>query len=118
MRKFNIRNPWQAGLITATGLSVIAFYANLLSQSGNAEWAFLLLFGAVWWLTAMFWANDGFNEESGMMLSEVMDRNVEYLHNRLISLEKELGQLRTQDASVPAQSPRLPRAPVHKSQLV
>lgn len=118
MSKFNIRNPWQAGLVTATVISAVAFYANLLSQSGNAQWAFLLLFGSVWCLTALFWANDGYNEESGQMIAEAMDRNVEYLHNRLVSLEKELVELRTRDARVSDADSRLPRMPVPRSQLV
>jgi hypothetical protein len=118
MRKFNTRNPWQAGLIAATALSAVAFYANLLSQSGNTQWAFLLIFGSVWCLIALFWANDGFIEESGMVLAETMDKNIELLHNRLVSLEKELAKLREQAAAAPAQGLGLPLLPVPKNQLV
>ncbi|HET6564046.1 MAG TPA: hypothetical protein VFG52_01430, partial [Xanthomonadales bacterium] len=76
MRKFNTRNPWQAGLVAATALSAAGFYAHLLNQAGNTEWAFLLLFGSIWCLVAIFWANDDFIEESGLMLAETMDQNV------------------------------------------
>ncbi|HKX57546.1 MAG TPA: hypothetical protein VJN01_15660 [Xanthomonadales bacterium] len=105
MLKFNTRNPWQAGLIAATALSAIAFYANLLSDSGNTQWAFLLVFGSVWCLIALFWANDSFIEESGMVLAETMDKNIELLHNRLVNLERELAKLReqAQAAAPPAQ---------------
>ena len=117
MLKFNTRNPWQAGLIAATALSAVAFYANLLSESGNAQWAFLLVFGSVWCLIALFWANDGFIEESGMVLAETMDENIELLHNRLVCLEKELAQLREQALAAPAHGLSLPRLPVQKNQV-
>lgn len=94
MRKFNTRNPWQAGLVAATALSVMGWLASLLHHSGYPEWSFLLIFGSAWCLMAMFWANDGFNEESGMLLAETMDRNVEFLHQRLVHLEEELATLR------------------------
>jgi hypothetical protein len=118
MRKFNTRNPWQAGLIAATALSAVIFYASLLSQAGNAEWAFLLLFLSVWCLIALFWANDGFNEESGIILAEAMDQNVEHLNNRLVSLEKELRQLRTFEVTDKAQSPQRTRLVITKDRLV
>jgi hypothetical protein len=118
MRKFNTRNPWQAGLYAATALSAVGFYANLLVQSGNTQWAFLLSFSSVWCLIAMSWANDGFIEESGMMLAETLDKNVEYLHSRLVSLEQELVQLRAQGIANPAPDLRLPRLPVPNNQLV
>jgi hypothetical protein len=118
MRRFNSKNPWQAALITATALSAVVFYASLLSQSGHSEWAFLLVFGAIWCLIALFWANDEFIEESGMMLAETLDMNIEMLHNRLVSLEKELAQLRAQGPAVPSDSTRLPRLPVARHMLV
>ena len=118
MLKFNTRNPWQAGLIAATALSAVAFYATLLSESGNTQWAFLLIFGSVWCLIALFWANDGFIEESGMVLAETMDKNIELLHNRLVSLEKELALLREQAVAASAQGLSLPRLPGTNNQLV
>ena len=118
MRKFNTRNPWQAGLIAATALSVVCFYALLLSQAGHSEWAFLLLFASAWCLITLVWANDDFNEESGLLLAETMDHNVQHLNNRLVNLEKELKQLRTFGTVEQARSFRLPRLPVAKDQLV
>jgi hypothetical protein len=118
MRKFNTKKPWQAALITATALCAVGFYAILLSQSGHSEWAFLLVFGATWCLIALFWVNDEFIEESGMLLAEAVDMNIEMLHNRLVSLEKELAQLRAQGPATPTQSTRLPRLPVSKHMLV
>jgi hypothetical protein len=117
MHKFNIRRPWQAGLIAATGLSLAGFYAQLLSQAGHTEWGFMLMFGAIWCLITLFWANDGFIEESGLLLAEAMDQNVENLHNRLVNLEEELLQLRS-PSDGPAQPARLSRLPVAKDQLV
>ncbi len=118
MRRLKTRNPWQAGLIAATALSVVGVYASLLSQAGQQEWAFLVLFVSLWSLLTLFWANDGYNEESGMMLAETIDHNVEHLHNRLVSLEKELKQLRTFGAAEQVRAVRPPRFVVPEDQLV
>ncbi len=130
MRKYNTRKPWQAGLIAATALSLISLFAWQLSQSGHAEWAFMLVFGSVWCLTALFWANDGFNEESGLMLAEAVDENIEHLQKRLLSLEQGLQELQSvvaesgaepgaePGAKPAAESFRLPRTPVARDQWV
>jgi len=104
MRAFNTRRPWQAGLIAATVLSLVSLCAILLSQSGHTEWGFILLFGSIWCLISLFWANDSFNEESGLLLAEVLDENVELLNQRLVSLEQELQQLRGQTEGTPGES--------------
>lgn len=96
MRKFNTCNPWQAGLVAATALSLISVFGWQLSQSGYSEWCFVLLFGSVWCLIAAFWANDGFIEESSLILAEAMDQNVELLQGQLRRLEQELQELRNQ----------------------
>lgn len=118
MRKYNTRKPWQAGLIAATVLSLISIFAWQLNQVGRSEWAFMLLFGSGWCMIALCWANDGFIEESGLMLAEAMDQNIEYLQKRLLSLEQELQQLRRVVTVPAAESFRLPRVPVAKDQWV
>jgi len=118
MRKFNTRRPWQAGLIAATALSLVSLFAWRLHQSGQAEWSFALLFGSVWCLIGAFWANDGFIEESGLMLAEVMDQNVEFLQDQVQRLELELQELREQLAESATESFSLPRVPVVQDQWV
>jgi hypothetical protein len=90
---FNTRHPWRNGLIATTGLSLFAVMASLLWSAGHPEWAFVLLFVAVWLLTSLFWSNDEFNEESGSILARIVDHNFSQMHERLEQLEQELVQL-------------------------
>ena len=90
MIKLKLRNPWREGLIIATGLSALAFASSLLWQAGQAEWGFVLLFGTSWLLISLFLSNDGFNEESGVILARILDDNVDHLHERIRQLEQEL----------------------------
>ena len=88
--KRKLRTPWRDGLIIATGLSALAFAASLLWQSGQAEWGFVLMFGTTWLLISLLLINDGFNEESGLMLARLLDHNVDHLLARVDHLEKAL----------------------------
>ena len=103
MNKLKLRNPWRNGLIIATGLSSLVFASSLLWQAGQAEWGFVLLFGTAWLLISLLLANDGFNEESGVLLARILDDNVDHLHERIHQLEQELatrndgGSSRTQE---------------------
>jgi len=90
MSKLKLRNPWRNGLIIATGLSALVFTSSLLWQAGQAEWGFVLLFGTSWLLISLLLANDGFNEESGVILARILDDNVDHLHERIRHLEQEL----------------------------
>jgi len=90
MNKLKLRSPWRNGLIIATGLSALVFISSLLWQAGHAEWGFVLLFGTLWLLISLLLANDGFNEESGVILARILDHNVDHLHERIRQLEQEL----------------------------
>jgi hypothetical protein len=90
MDTLKLRNPWRNGLIIATGLSALVFAASLLWQAGQAEWGFVLLFGSSWLLISLLLANDGFNEESGVLLARILDDNIDHLHERIRQLEQEL----------------------------
>jgi len=118
MRRFNIQNPWQAGLVTATALSLTTFCAALLDQAGHTEWAFLLLFAATWCLVSLFWANDGFNEESGILLAGMLDENMAYVHERINKLESELGKFSDHPVIQARASDNMRRLPVPKDLLV
>ena len=88
------RRPWRNGLIATTGLSLFTVIATLLWRSGHAEWAFVLIFVAIWLLISVIWSNDDFNEESGTILAHIVDRNFSQMHERLEHLEQELEQVR------------------------
>jgi hypothetical protein len=118
MRRLQKQNPWQAGLITATALSLVTFCAALLNQTGYAEWAFLLMFAAIWCLVSLFWANDSFNEESGFLLAGVMDENMSYVHQRLGQLESELEKMLERPVNPSMHNDTVRRLPVPKDQLV
>jgi len=90
MNKLKLRNTWRNGLIIATGLSALVFISSLLWQGGHAEWGFVLVFGASWLLISLLLANDGFNEESGVILARILDDNVDHLLERIRQLEQEL----------------------------
>jgi len=118
MRRFNTQNSWQAGLIAATALSLMTFCAALLDQAGHTEWAFLLLFAVTWCLVSLFWANDVFNEESGILLAGVLDENMAYVHERLNRLESELGKISDHPVIQASASDNVRRLPVPRDQLV
>jgi hypothetical protein len=88
--KRKLRTPWHDGLIIATGLNAVVFAATLLWQAGFAEWGFVLLFGTSWLLISLFLLNDGFNEESGVMLARLLDHTVDQLLERIDQLEQAL----------------------------
>jgi hypothetical protein len=93
MQKIKVQNPWRSGLIVATTLCALIFLASLLWQAGYQHWAFVLLFCSLWLLTGLFLSNDGFNEESGLILASVLDENVDYLLDRIQKLENTLSNL-------------------------
>ncbi len=90
MMKLKLKNPWRDSLMIATGLSALVFTSSQLWQAGLAEWSFALLFATAWSLISLFLANDGFNEESGVILAHLLDDNVDHLHERIHRLEQEL----------------------------
>jgi len=118
MPNYNFRKPWQAGLIAATVLSLVSIFAFQLNQTGHSQWAFTLLFGTAWCMIALCWANDGFIEESGMMLAEAVDENIDLLQKRLQALERELQELRSLLAEPAAGTFRAARVPVARDQWV
>lgn len=100
--KFKRKQPWRDGLIASTGLSLFALAASLLWNSGHPEWAFVLLFTAIWLLISISWSNVDFTEESGVILANVMDRNFHRLHERIAKLEQELDRIENNTQESPA----------------
>jgi hypothetical protein len=94
MRKIKVQNPWRSGLIIATTLCALFFLASLLWQAGYPHWGFVLLFGSLWLLTGLILSNDGFNEESGLILASVLDENVDFLLDRIETLETTLANVK------------------------
>jgi len=93
MQLFWTRNPWGSGLLLSTALAVLLVPANVLWQAGFPEWAFVLLFGAVWASFSLCLANDRFIEESGLILAQVLDESNDRLLCRIHRLEQELANL-------------------------
>jgi len=87
MKSFKIKHPWRSGLVISTVLSVLIFIATLLWQNGHPEWAFVLLFGSLWLVVSLLLINDEFNVQSGLILADVLDDNVDHLLNRIHQLE-------------------------------
>lgn len=87
MRTLTIKHPWRTGLVISTLLSGLVFCASMVWQAGYAQWAFALVFGAVWLLISLLLVNDEFNENSGLILASVLDENVDHLLERIHQLE-------------------------------
>lgn len=88
------KQPWRDALIATTGLSVFAVAASLLWEAGHPEWAFALMFLAIWLLISVSWSNIDFTEESGSILARIVDKNFAQLHERVEQLERELSEIR------------------------
>ena len=89
-RKANILNPWLVGLVTATGLSAVSAIAHACYLAGQPQWAFVTCFVAAWALFSLLWSNDGYNEQSDLLLAKVMDHNVDKLRSRIEALQAEI----------------------------
>jgi len=93
------KQAWKNALIATTGLSVFFVVSTQLWLSGFEEWAFLLLFMAVWGLISLSWSNVDFTEESGTILAGIMDHNFRDMGERIEELEQELAVLRSRGSS-------------------
>jgi hypothetical protein len=89
------KRSWRNALIATTSLSGLAILADLLWTAGRPEWAFAVAFLGVWTLISVSWSNVDFNEESSLMMAEIVDSNFCDLHKRLEGLEQELESIRT-----------------------
>jgi len=96
--------------MASTALSVFVLVASRLWSSGHHEWAFVLLFAAIWLLLSISWSNVDFAEKSGVILASVMDRNFSQLHEEIERLEQELAEVRARLGSGIARSERNPEA--------
>jgi hypothetical protein len=94
LRIFKRKQPWRDALIATTGLSVFLMAASMLWSSGHQEWAFVVMFTAVWTLLSISWSNIDFTEKSGAILANVMDHNFNRIHEQIEQLEKDLAEFR------------------------
>lgn len=90
-RKFG---PWQRSLLATSALSAAFVATSMLWQLGHPEWGFLLAFVAVWVTLSIAWSDVDFTEASGLLLAQIVDQNIEHLHDRIELLERELDALR------------------------
>lgn len=99
MRKQNRKpTPWQSALLATSGLGAIFVATNTLWQAGHPQWGFLLAFCAVWALISISWSNVDYTEESGLILADIVDRNIQHLHDRIEELEREIALLKERHA--------------------
>lgn len=77
-------------LLATTAMSVISILATHLWSAGLPQWSFAIAFCAVWGLITFSWSQNHSNEESGMLLAGIMDRNFQQLYRQLDSLEEKI----------------------------
>ena len=99
-----IRRSWRNALVATTGLSALAVLADGLWTAGFPEWAFALAFLGIWALISISWSSVDFNEESSLVLAEIVDSNFQDLYDRLEELEREVDILRNRNAQLTAQT--------------
>ena len=86
--------PWQRSLLATCALSAAFVAASLLWQSGHPQWAFVVAFLTTWITFSVAWSDVDYTEESGVVLAQIVDHNLERLHGRLEDLERQLEDLR------------------------
>jgi hypothetical protein len=94
LRIFKRKQPWRDALIATTGLSVFLMAASMLWNTGHQEWAFVVMFTAVWMLLSISWSNIDFTEKSGAILAKIMDHNFNRMQKQIEQLEKDLAEHR------------------------
>lgn len=75
-------------------LSIFMLAASLLWDSGHPEWAFTLVFTAIWLLLSISWSNVDFTEKSGTILARIMDHNFNRVNERMEQLEQDLANIK------------------------
>lgn len=88
--------PWQRSLLATCALSAAFVAASLLWQSGNPQWAFVVVFATTWVTLSIAWSDVDYTEQSGIQLAQIVDHNFDQLHDRLNELEQQLEALRRQ----------------------
>lgn len=99
-----IRRSWRNALVATTGLSALAILADGLWKAGFPEWAFAIAFLGVWALISISWSSVDYNEESSLVLAEIVDSNFQNLYDRLDELEREVENLRGRNRQQRAQA--------------
>lgn len=84
------KRPWLNGLITTTILAVVLTFSGQLWADGRPEWAFAVFFAGAWLLISIFWSNARYNEESGLILADIIDHNFREISDRIDQLEQRL----------------------------
>ena len=92
------KRPWLNGLITTTILAVVLTFSGQLWADGRQEWAFAVFFAGTWLLISIFWSNAHYNEESGLILADIIDHNFREISERIDKLEQRLADTGRQSA--------------------
>ena len=96
--------PWQRSLLATCALSAAFVAASLLWQSGSAHWAFVVAFATVWVTLSLTWSDVDYSEASGIVLAQIVDHNLDRMHERFEELERQLEELRSHRASTNRQA--------------
>lgn len=97
---------WKTALLATSGLAALLFAASQLWTAGYPQWGFLLAFTSIWALIAVSWSNVDYTEESGIILADIMDHNINQLHERIGQLETQVQELlKEQDHKVMLEVP-------------
>lgn len=99
------KHAWKNSLVATTGLSLFAFISGQLWAAGLQEWAFLLIFLAVWILISISWSNVNYAEESGTILARIVDHNFEGMSEKIRQLEQDLAELKGSSIEEKPQTP-------------
>jgi hypothetical protein len=102
--RFKSARPWRNGLLATTSISLLVVLASVLWNAGHAQWAFLLVFLALWLFISLSWSNDRFIEQSGTLLARIVDHNFQQVHERMEFLERELLKVQNPISTSPQDS--------------
>ncbi|MEJ2401217.1 MAG: hypothetical protein P8Y52_07465 [Xanthomonadales bacterium] len=96
--------PWQRSLIATCALSAAFVAASLLWQAGHPQWGFVVAFLTVWATLSIAWSDVDYSEASGIVLAQIVDHNLDRMHERFEELERQLEELRSHRASTNRQA--------------
>ena len=80
-------------LLATTALPITFVLASSLWSAGHPQWSFAITFCAVWGIITFSWSLNHINQESGMLLETVVERNFEQIYQHLAVLEEKFSLL-------------------------
>ena len=106
---FKRKKPWLNSLFTTTILAILFFYSSQLWADGYPEWGFLVSFLGLWLLMSVFWSNAHYNEQSGVILADIVDHNFRKVSDRIDQLERQLEDMEDRAVAADQKAAEIPR---------